>query len=331
MNLKVFLLTNTEKILITGAAGFIGSHTCEKMLQEGYQIIGIDNLNDYYDLELKKYNLNLLNKFPNFHFHKLDIRNFNQLQLLFKKQSFYKIIHLAAQAGVRYSSENHFIYQNVNVGGTLNLLELAHRFKCTNFIFTSSSSVYGNQQKVPFSEDDPLSRPVSIYAATKQAGEALCYPYHHFYGININCVRLFTAYGPRGRPDMAPHIFTSKVLKNQKVKLFDKSPSQLSRDFTFISDIVDGIVKTHEYEAGFQIFNLGYGEPIRTVEFLAILEELTGKTAQIDYVGRQLGDMEITYADISKAKKELGFQPKINPKKGLEIYLDWFLQYFRDF
>lgn len=319
-----------KKVLITGAAGFIGSHTCEKMLNKGYHVIGIDNLNDYYNPELKNYNISLLNKFPNFHFYKLDITNFNQLIVLFKKQHFSNIIHLAAQAGVRYSLKNPFIYQDVNVGGTLNLLELAHRHSSTNFVFTSSSSVYGTQKKVPFSEDDPLSRPVSIYAATKQAGEALCYTYHHLYDININCVRLFTVYGPRGRPDMAPHIFTSKVLKNKKIQLFDESPSQLCRDFTFISDIVDGIVKAHEYNGGFQIFNLGYGAPIKTTSFLAIFEDYLGKIAKIEYIGRQPGDMEVTYADISKAKKELGFRPKINPQEGVKRYLDWFLQYYKD-
>ena len=317
-----------KEFLITGAAGFIGSHTCEKMLLEGYKIIGIDNLNDYYNLELKKYNLEVLKKFDNFFFYERSIKEFDSLQPIFDNHSINTIIHLAAQAGVRYSLINPFVYQEINIGGTLNLLELSRQFNCRNFVFGSSSSVYGNQKKVPFSENDQINRPVSIYAATKQAGEALCYSYHHLYNINVNCLRFFTVYGPRGRPDMSPHIFTTKLLKGEPITLFDDPQGMIKRDFTYISDIVEGIVKAAGFKGGFEIFNLGYGSPIKLMEFLSILEELTGILAKIEYSDRQPGDVDITYADISKAKKLLNFQPKVGVKEGLKNYLKWYKQYY---
>ncbi len=324
----VFILTKAKKILITGATGFIGSHTCEKMLRDGFDVIGIDNLNEYYDVELKKYNLKLLREFANFSFFERDIIKFTDLVSIFRDESPTDIIHLAAQAGVRYSLSNPFIYQQVNVKGTLNLLELTRQFNIKNFVFSSSSSVYGNQKKVPFSEEDPVSRPISIYAATKQAGEALCFSYHHLYGININCLRFFTVYGPRGRPDMAPYIFTYKVLKGEKIKLFDDPSGIIKRDFTFISDIVEGIAKALKYQGGFEIFNLGYGKPIKLMEFLTILEDLCGKKAVYEYEPRQPGDVDITYADVSKAKRILGFHPKTSVEDGLSKYLAWFKPYY---
>ncbi|MFW9997796.1 MAG: GDP-mannose 4,6-dehydratase [Candidatus Odinarchaeota archaeon] len=321
-------MKNTEFKVITGAAGFIGSHTCEKMLNNGYRVLGIDNLNDYYDPLLKQHNLNSLKRFDNFKFIQADICDYNALFELFQDHSLDTIIHLAAQAGVRYSIENPFIYQQVNVGGTLNLLELARHFNIKNFVFASSSSVYGNQQKVPFSEDTPFLRPVSIYAATKQAGETLCYSYHHLYGININCLRLFTVYGPAGRPDMSPHIFTKKVLKEETIQLFDDSLGAIKRDFTYVSDIVDGILKASDHHSGFQIFNLGHGSPIKLRDFLGIIEELTGKTATIEHTHCQPGDVAVTYADITKAKKQLGFQSKVSIREGLERFVDWFVKYY---
>lgn len=314
--------------MITGVAGFIGSHTCEKLLQEGYRVLGIDNLNDYYNPQLKKNNLKILRKFPNFHFFQEDIREFDNLSLLFQKHSISTVIHLAAQAGIRYSAINPFVYQHVNVGGTLNLLELAHQFGCTNFLFASSSSVYGNQKKIPFSEEDPTIHPISVYAATKQAGEALCYTYHHLYNLNINCLRLFTVYGPRGRPDMSPHIFTEKLLKKEKIQIFDTPEGITKRDFSFISDIVGGIVKVIDFQRGFQIFNIGYGLPIKLMDFLAILEELTGIKAEVEYVERQPGDVDITHADISKTKKILGYKPEVAINEGLEMFVRWFKEYY---
>jgi len=321
-------LAQKEIVLITGAAGFIGSHTCERMLQEGFFIVGIDNLNDYYDVKLKKYNLKLLKEYDHFEFIQADITNYNKLNSIFTKHSFNNVIHVAAQAGVRYSLKNPFIYQEVNVGGTLNLLELARFYGCNNFIFASSSSVYGNQKKVPFSEEDPISKPISIYASTKLAGEALCYSYHHLYGININCLRFFTVYGPRGRPDMSPHIFTSKILQGKVIELYDDPSGTIKRDFTFIDDIVEGIVRAFEYKGGFEIFNLGYGKPIQLIDFLSILEDYAGKKAKFEYHPRQLGDVDITYADTSKAKRILAFEPKTKVEDGIKEYVSWFKQYY---
>ncbi len=325
---KAIVLADSEHILVSGVAGFIGSHTCEKILQEGYDVIGIDNLNDYYNPKLKENNLSLLKKFDNFQFHEVDIRNFDALGSILDNLNINTIIHLAAQAGVRYSLKNPFIYQQVNIGGTLNLLELTKQLNCKNFIFGSSSSVYGNQKKVPFSEEDQINHPISIYAATKQAGEALCYSYHHLYDINVNCLRFFTVYGPRGRPDMSPHIFATKLLKRETITLFDDPQGTVTRDFSFISDIVEGIVRTIDFQHGFEVFNLGFGSPIKLKEFISILEDITEITAKIEYADRQLGDVDTTHADISKIKKFLGFQPKISVQQGLEIYLDWFKEYY---
>ncbi len=183
--------------------------------------------------------------------------------------------------------------------------------------------------KVPFSESDSISQPISIYAATKQAGEALCYAYNHLYKLNINCLRFFTVYGPRGRPDMAPHIFTTKILNKENIKLYDNEPCTLKRDFTYISDIVEGIQKAYNYRNGFQIFNLGYGSPVNVLDFLRVLEDLTGYKAEIEYVGNQPGDVNITYADNSKAESLLDFKPQVDIKKGLELYLNWYKSYYK--
>jgi UDP-glucuronate 4-epimerase len=321
-------LKNPELILVTGVAGFIGFHTCNKLLLDGYEVLGIDNLNDYYDPALKEHNVNSLQYYSNFKFVQADIRDYGILLSLFRNQQIGAIFHLAAQVGVRYSLENPFVYHQVNVGGTLNLLEVCHHFNVRNFTYASSSSVYGNQQKVPFSEEDTISKPVSIYAATKQAGEALCYIYHHLYDIIINCLRFFTVYGPHGRPDMSPHVFTEKILNEEKIVLFDNPSGTIKRDYTYISDIVDGITKALAYEDGFQVFNLGHGSPIKLMDFINILEEITGKTALVKHGPRQPGDVDITYADISKAKQLLGYQPEINVRDGLEKYVNWFIDFY---
>lgn len=317
-----------KKVLLTGAAGFIGSHTCERLLKEGYQIIGVDNLNNYYDHQLKQYNLNLLKKYDNFQFCKENISNFNNLKTIFKKYDISMVIHLAAQAGVRYSLENPFEYQKSNVEGTLNLLELCRHQNVTNVIFASSSSVYGERNKVPFKEDDRIDKPVSMYAATKQAGEALCYTYSYLYDLNINCLRFFTVYGPRGRPDMAPYIFTHAVLTKQVIKFYDTSISQIARDFTYVDDIVEGIMLSLTYWKGFEIFNLGFGSPLRTIDFIKTIEDIIGIKAQIEFVGRQPGDVAVTYADTSKAKQLLGFNPHTSVKEGMKKYLKWFRDYY---
>lgn len=267
--------------------------------------------------------------FDDFKFTRTDICDYKAIISLFQQNNINSIIHLAAQAGVRYSLENPFIYQQTNVLGTLNLLDLARKNDIMNFTFaSSSSSVYGNQKETPFSEDDPVSHPISIYAATKQAGEALCYSYHHLYGMSIKCLRFFTVYGPSGRPDMSHHIFTDRILSNKHLKVFDCPSGTIERDYTYVSDIVDGICRAHNYENDFQIFNLGNGSPVKLMDFIHVLENITGKTADIDYYPRQPGDVDITYADISKARKLLGYKPEIDIEKGSEIFVEWFKDYY---
>ena len=321
-------MTKNNKILVTGAAGFIGSHTCQKLLDLEYNVVGIDNLNDYYDHQLKEYNLSILNMDPNFRFYHVDICNIADLQTVFRNGEFKGIIHLAAQAGVLFSLKNPFLYQKTNIEGTLNILELCRLNSVKNMIFASSSSVYGDRKEVPFKEEAPIDQPISLYAATKQAGEALCYTYSHLYDFKINCLRFFTVYGPRGRPDMAPHKFTHAILTNKPIKYYDTSTSQIARDFTYIDDIIEGIMLSLTYWKGFEIFNLGFGSPLRTIDFIRTIEELTGIKAQIEFVGRQPGDVAVTYADTSKAKQLLGFSPHTSVKEGMKKYLEWFRDYY---
>lgn len=317
-----------KSVLVTGVGGFIGSNLVEKISNEYDHIIGIDNLNNYYDVELKKTNLSILRKIKNFSFFKIDIRDYSELEKLFKNYKIKKIIHLAAQAGVRYSLENPFFYEETNIKGTLNLLELSRKYNIKHFIFASSSSVYGNQKKTPFNEEDPINKPISVYAATKQAGESLCYTYNHLYDIDINCLRFFTVYGPRGRPDMAPHKFVEKILLEKPIHIYDDGKTNLARDFTYISDITEGISLASNFQKGFQIFNLGYGEPINVMDFIKTIEKLTEKQSKINFIGRQPGDVNITYSDITKAKKLLGFHPKISVEVGLARFIKWFLNYY---
>lgn len=314
-------------ILITGCAGFIGSHTTHALLKNGYNVIGIDDLNDFYNPEWKKQNLAKFQNETNFTYHRLDITNQEKTAEVFsqaqeKDQSITKIVHLAARAGVRPSIKDPLLYQEVNVKGTLNLLELARRFQVPQFVFASSSSVYGNQTKVPFSETDPVNEPVSPYAATKKAGEMLCYAYAHLYGIKTSCLRFFTVYGPKGRPDMAPYLFTEAVLQGKPIKKFGDGTTR--RDYTYIDDIVEGIVAAVEQPFEFEIFNLGNNQPVTLNEFIAEVEAATGKKAIIQQEPMQPGDVEQTYADITKAKKMLGFEPKTSLKQGLKKFVEWY-------
>lgn len=311
-----------KTILVTGAAGFIGSHTSQLLLNKGYQVVGLDELNDYYDPKWKEANLTELKKNANFSFIQADIRNLESLRQIAEKQHFDGIIHLAARAGVRPSIELPLLYEEVNVKGTLNLLEIAREFKIKQFVFASSSSVYGNQSKVPFNETDPVNEPISPYAATKKAGEMLCHTYSHLFGINCICLRFFTVYGPNGRPDMAPYIFTKAILEGQKIKKFGDGQSR--RDYTYVDDIVSGVVASLELDHKFEIFNLGNSSPISLNEFIAALEKVTGLTMQIEQLPMQPGDVEQTFADISKAKELLGYEPKTSFADGIAKFVEWY-------
>lgn len=310
------------KTLITGGAGFIGSHLLEILLKKNESIISLDNFDDYYDPSIKKENIRGFKNHPKFKLYREDIRDFKTLENIFEKEKPDKIVHLAAKVGVRPSIENPFIYEEVNIKGTLNLLELARRYKIENFVYASSSSVYGGNKKIPFSENDPINFPISLYGATKKAAELLCYSYHHLYNLNVTCLRFFTVYGPRGRPDMAPYKFTELILEEKELPMFGDGSSQ--RDYTYIDDIINGIIACLDKKFGYEIINLGNSHPIFLKDFIKIIEEATGKKAKIKQLPTQSGDMTITYADISKAKKLLGYDPKIRPEEGMKRFIKWY-------
>lgn len=311
-----------KTILLTGAAGFIGSHTADRLLKMGYKVVGLDELNDYYNPEWKKDNLNRLLQQDNFDFVQADIRDLLALQKIAKENHFDGIVHLAARAGVRPSIAEPLLYEEVNVRGTLNLLEIARQAQINQFVFASSSSVYGNQSKVPFVETDPVNAPISPYAASKKAGEMFCHSYAHLFGINCICLRFFTVYGPNGRPDMAPYIFTEAILRGKSIKKFGTGESQ--RDYTYIDDIVSGVVASLELDHRFEIINLGNSQPVSLNQFISTLEKITGLSMQIEQLPMQAGDVEQTFADISKASQLLGYAPQTSFEDGLRKFVEWY-------
>lgn len=315
-----------KTILITGCAGFIGSHVTQMLLERGDIVIGVDEVNDYYDLRQKEENIKLLEKYENFIFYKFDLANFEKSKEIFEKYKITHVGHIAARAGVRPSIEDPFIYEHSNIKATLNLLELSKN-KVENFVLTSSSSVYGNRDKVPFSEEDRVDFPISPYAATKKATEELAYTYHHLFGLNINIIRPFTIYGPRGRPDMAPYLFTKWINEETPIKKFGDGNSK--RDYTYIEDFAKGFVSAIDKPLGYEIFNLGNSTPVSLNEFIETIEEVTGKKAIINQMPMQPGDVMLTYADISKAKKLLNYDPKTNIKEGLKKFYEWYEEFQR--
>lgn len=312
------------RILVTGGAGFIGSHTVKALLDRGDKVICVDNFNDYYDPDVKKENIRPFLNNGKFKLYKSDITIFNAMRNIFKKEKPDKICHLAARAGVRASIENPFIYQQVNAGGTLNLLELSRKYGVKNFVFASSSSVYGNNKKTPFSEKHSVDNPISPYAATKKAAELMAYTYHRLYKMNCTALRFFTVYGPAGRPDMAPYMFTDAVYRGRPIKKFGDGTSK--RDYTYISDIVSGVLAAVDRELGYEIINLGNNKPVRLNYFISIIEKILGRKAVIKQFPKQPGDVDITYADISKAKKLLGYSPEVKIEQGMEKFISWYLE-----
>lgn len=317
---------NKKIILVTGCAGFIGSHVAEKLLKRGDKIIGIDEVNNYYNLKQKEENLNILKKYPNFTFYKENLANYREIRKIFKKENIKYIAHIAARAGVRPSIEDPFIYEESNIKATLNLLELAKEFKIKNFVLTSSSSVYGNCQIVPFKEDFNVDYPISPYAATKKSTELLAYTYHHLHKLNINIIRPFTLYGPRGRPDMAPFLFSKWIFEGTPIKKFGDGTTM--RDYTYIDDFVKGFISAIDTPMGYEIFNLGNSTPIKLNEFISIIENTVGKKAIINQMPMQPGDVDKTYADISKAEKLLGYKPKTTLNKGVEKFWSWYKEFY---
>ncbi|MCC6220256.1 MAG: GDP-mannose 4,6-dehydratase [Deltaproteobacteria bacterium] len=310
-------------MLVTGVAGFIGSHTAEFLLKRGDRVIGIDDLNDFYPVCLKENNLDILKSYNDFVFIRGDIVDYGVLANIFRKNAISHVAHLAARAGVRPSIQYPLIYERTNIGGTLNLLELAKEHRLRNFVLTSSSSVYGSSREVPFRESDSATdRPISPYAATKKATEVLAYTYHHLYGINVNVVRPFTVYGPRGRPDMAPWLFIEAAIKGTPIRKFGNGTSR--RDYTYIADFVCGFVSALDRVYGYEIFNLGNSQTVQLNDALKIVSDIAGKKLHVVEEHSQPGDVEITYADIAKAKDKLSYCPLTSFRDGMQLFFEWY-------
>lgn len=312
------------KILITGGAGFIGSSLVDRLLAEGNEVVVIDNLNEFYNPELKKNNMKLHQTNPYYKFYNVDITEFDHIKEVFLKEKPTHIIHLAAWAGVRPSINNPILYENVNVIGTFNLLELCKSMEIVNFVFASSSSVYGTNSKVPFSEDDPINQPISPYAVTKRAGELHCYTYSTLYDIPISCLRFFTVYGPRQRPEMAIHKFSRMIDRGQRLTMFGNGLTK--RDYTYIDDIVEGILGVLVNPRPFEIYNIGNSSTVELRRLIEILEDGLGKKANIEILEEQPGDVPITFSDISKLNQHVGFKPKVSIEKGIESFLRWYVE-----
>jgi len=315
---------NMTNILITGAAGFIGSHLSERLLQEGSRIICLDNLDTFYDPQMKRENLKPLLANNNFTMIEGDIRDLKLLTDIFEGNRIDIIVHIAARAGVRPSIKEPLLYYDVNVRGTTNLLEMAKNYHVKKFIFASSSSVYGENKKVPFSEDDNVDFPISPYAATKKAGELISFTYHHLYGIPVNCLRFFTVYGPRQRPEMAIHKFTRLIYEGKSIPVYGDGTSR--RDYTYIDDLISGITASVNTELGYEIINLGESKTVKLTELISLIEENLQKKAIIEWLPDQPGDVPVTFADIGKARRLLGYAPCIDIKEGAGRFVEWFLK-----
>jgi UDP-glucuronate 4-epimerase len=311
------------KVLITGAAGFIGSHLSERLLDDGLVVVGLDNFDDFYDPRIKRQNIKDCLKNKNFRLVEADIRDIAAMDKAVGS-GVEIIIHLAAKAGVRPSIEKPLLYADVNINGTMVLLEAAKKHKVNKFIFGSSSSVYGNNKKVPFSEDDNVDFPISPYAATKKAGELICHTYHHLYGICITPLRFFTVYGPRQRPDLAIHKFANLIEQGKPIPVY--GDGSMMRDFTYIDDIIDGTVAAMNKCTGFSIYNLGESRPISVNDLITEIEKALGKKAVKEYLPPQPGDVERTYADVTKAVNELGYKPNTTIQAGLAKFVQWLRQ-----
>jgi UDP-glucuronate 4-epimerase len=320
------------EILVTGAAGFIGFHVSLRLLQLNCTLVGVDNLNDYYNVSLKTDRLNQLLLFPNFKFYKLNINNEELMEDVFAESNFDYVIHLAAQAGVRYSINHPMPYIESNIVGFVQLLEMLRKYPVKRLFYASSSSVYGNSTEVPFSTNNRTDSPISLYAATKKANEVIMHAYQNLYDIRSTGLRFFTVYGPWGRPDMAYYSFAEAIMNHQPIKVFNQG--KLSRDFTFIDDITDAILALLNLDqtqperlSNNSIYNIGNNHPVALEEFIFTLENLLGVDAIKEYVEMQPGDVLTTYADISPLKELIGYEPKTTLKDGLQIFVDWFKIY----
>ncbi|MBP3442609.1 MAG: NAD-dependent epimerase [Clostridia bacterium] len=326
-------LDTSKKILVTGAAGFIGFHLSKKLLEQGMKVVGFDNINDYYDINLKYARLDILNGFQNFTFVKGNLADKETVDRVFTENKFDIVVNLAAQAGVRYSIDNPQAYIESNVIGFFNILEACRHNPVEHLLYASSSSVYGNQQKTPFSTDDDVNKPISLYAATKKSNELMAYTYSHLYGIPSTGLRFFTVYGPFGRPDMAYFGFTDKIMNGEKIKIFNNG--DMYRDFTYIDDIVRGIENMlcnppEEDENGDRatVYNIGNNSPEKLMYFIETLEKALGKTAEKEFLPMQPGDVYQTYADVTPLIEKFGFKPSTSIEDGLERFVQWYKSYY---
>jgi UDP-glucuronate 4-epimerase len=330
------------KILITGAAGFIGFHLSNLLLSKENMVIGIDNLNNYYDLELKKDRLDILKQNDQFTFHKIDLKDKDSLDYLFESVRPDYVVNLAAQAGVRYSIENPYAYVDSNLIGFINVLEACRNYPVKHLLYASSSSVYGGNKKVPFSTSHNVDHPVSLYAATKKANELMAHTYSHLYGIPTTGLRFFTVYGPYGRPDMAYFSFTKDILDGKPIKIFNNG--NMERDFTYIDDIIKGIERlikkvpepNENWDeedistsfAPYKIYNIGNNKPVKLMHFISVLEAAIGKKAEKIFMEMQPGDVQKTYADVSDLSRDTGFKPDTSIENGLKRFADWYMNYY---
>lgn len=336
------------KILVTGTAGFIGYHLAKRLLERGDEVVGIDSINDYYDVRLKYARLSETGiaeseieygkavqstEYPAYRFIKLQLEDRDALQKLFVEEHFDAVMNLAAQAGVRYSLENPYAYIESNVVGFVNLLECARHNPVRHFVYASSSSVYGGNTKTPFSEDDRVDNPVSLYAATKKSNELMANVYSKLYGIPTTGLRFFTVYGPWGRPDMAPILFTKAIVAGEPIKVFNNG--NLSRDFTYIDDIIEGVVRvidkapaaTDEHPVPAEVYNIGCGHPMQLMDFIRTLEKSLGKKAEMNMMPMQKGDVYTTYADTTKLERDFGYKPHVTLEEGISRFVEWYESY----
>lgn len=317
------------KVLVTGAAGFIGMHVSKRLLDDGCDVIGLDNMNSYYEIELKNHRLAELTTYKNFRFCKLDLTDREGMAKIFAEEAFDSVIHLAAQAGVRYSIEAPFDYVDSNLVGMLTVLEGCRNNMVRHLTFASSSSVYGANQAVPFSENDQVDNPVSLYAATKKSCELMSYSYSKLYGIPITGLRFFTVYGPYGRPDMAPWLFTEAIINNNPIKIFNHG--KMMRDFTFIDDVVEGVVRIHNQvpsnSVPYHLYNIGNSSPIELSRFITAVENACGSVAKKIFLDMQPGDVTQTFANISALEKAVGYKPAVEIEEGITHFVAWYKKY----
>jgi len=320
------------KVLVTGVAGFIGFHTARRLCSDGHEVVGVDNLNHYYSVELKQARLVQLTGLPNFQFRLIDVADKQALMDVFAENAFEQVVHLAAQAGVRYSIDHPDVYAQSNLVGFLNLLEACRAHQPAHLIFASSSSVYGLNEQMPYNTADPADQPVSFYAATKRANELMAHAYSHLYGIPTTGLRFFTVYGPWGRPDMALFKFTDAILKGRSIDIYNDGA--MSRDFTYIDDIVEGLVRliplppSNESGVPNKVYNIGFGAPVKLLQFVECIEEALGMPAIKNFLPLQSGDVIDTWADTRELQERVGFRPQVAVPVGVQSFVDWYRDYY---